>query len=308
MGVVGRAFVLPRRRAHNAGTPGRATATFAGPDTWVADPVHRRGDRRRVPVHRWRILIRISDPDPEGDFAPKSGVPPGGVRGSSPNCRYLRCINPGSTGLCWSVRTVAVFPGVIPAGSLFIGSFRNNPTHPDTPNFQIWEQEAGSSNLPIPTTSTRGDTSNWSSVIWMCGCVIDQQVAHLQHVEEPLPVASHNSTASSNTRCANRDRRPASVTTSTLCPRSSWRSMRRPPRSKSPRSSSRSTRKSMSLVSVASPQATDPKTRTREASRAGRSRGSRCDEFSGPPASERSRRAGWIRRSVFTRGSRADGS
>jgi len=31
------------------------------------------------------------------------------------------------------------------------GKFRHNPTHPDMSIFQIWEQEAGSSNLPIPT-------------------------------------------------------------------------------------------------------------------------------------------------------------
>jgi len=146
---------VPRRRAHNAGTPGRATATFAGLDTWVADLVHRGGDRRRVPVHRCRILIRVSDPDFEGGFAPKSGVPPGGVRGSSPNCRYQRCINPGSTGLCWPVRTVAACPGIAPARSLRFGRFRHDPVHPDMPVFQIWEQEAGSSNLPIPTRNTR---------------------------------------------------------------------------------------------------------------------------------------------------------
>jgi len=65
-----------------------------------------------------------------------------------------------------------------------------------------------------------------------------------------------------------RARNPASVTTSTLCPSSSWRSMSSPPRSNSPRSASRSTRKSMSLASVASPRATEPKIQTRDAPRA----------------------------------------
>ncbi len=61
------------------------------------------------------------------------------------------------------------------------------------------------------------------------------------HVEESFSVVPHSSTASASTRREMRGRRPASVTTSTLWPSSSRRSVRSPPRSSSPRSSSRST-------------------------------------------------------------------
>ena len=43
----------------------------------------------------------------------------------------------------------------------------------------------------------------------------DQEVAHLDHVEQAVSVTSHSSMASASTRSATRGRSPASVTTST---------------------------------------------------------------------------------------------
>lgn len=85
---------------------------------------------------------------------------------------------------------------------------------------------------------------------------------------QPVAVAPHNSTASARTRWATRGRSPRSVMTSTSRCRRSSRSLSRPPRSIRLRPGSRSTRKSTSLASVASPRATEPKTRTCEAPRA----------------------------------------
>jgi hypothetical protein len=54
--------------------------------------------------------------------------------------------------------------------------------------------------------------------------VLQEQVAHLEHVEDAVVVASHSSMASASTRCATLGRSPRSVTTSTLRWRRSWRS------------------------------------------------------------------------------------
>ena len=64
---------------------------------------------------------------------------------------YHGCSNPGSTGLCRSVRAVSVRADITPARSLRSDIFRYRSTLADTSVFRIWEQEAESSNLSIPT-------------------------------------------------------------------------------------------------------------------------------------------------------------
>lgn len=49
----------------------------------------------------------------------------------------------------------------------------------------------------------------------LVGRVREEQIAHLNHVEETILVAPHNSTASLSTRSETRARRAVSVTTST---------------------------------------------------------------------------------------------
>src|SRR5665811_2113431 len=49
--------------------------------------------------------------------------------------------------------------------------------------------------------------------------VLQDQIAHLDHVENEIAIFPHSSTASANTRSATRGRRPASVVTSTSQPR-----------------------------------------------------------------------------------------
>ena len=73
----------------------------------------------------------------------------------SPRAMYHGCISPVRTGLCRSVRPVSVCAPITPARSIHSNTDPHRPTHTDTPVFQIWEQEAGSSNLPTPTTSDR---------------------------------------------------------------------------------------------------------------------------------------------------------
>ena len=63
---------------------------------------------------------------------------------------YHGCISPGSTGLCRPVRRVSDCAAIAPARSPRFDGFRHRSVHPDTPVFRIWEQEAGSSNLPTP--------------------------------------------------------------------------------------------------------------------------------------------------------------
>ena len=76
---------------------------------------------------------------------------------------YHRCIDPRSTGLCRPVRTVPARPDITPARSLRSDENRHRTTHPDNPVFRFWEQEAESSNLSIPTTSTSRPRSDRSA-------------------------------------------------------------------------------------------------------------------------------------------------
>ena len=78
--------------------------------------------------------------------------------GSGLSAAFHGCISSGSTRLYPLVRPVSCCSGITPARTRYFDRFRHNSTHPDTPNFQIWEQEAGNSNLPIWTTTTRGGT------------------------------------------------------------------------------------------------------------------------------------------------------
>jgi hypothetical protein len=64
---------------------------------------------------------------------------------------YQRCISSGSTGLCWPVRLVPGRSDITPARSIHSDTNRHRPTRLDTSVFRLWEQEAGSSNLPTPT-------------------------------------------------------------------------------------------------------------------------------------------------------------
>jgi hypothetical protein len=68
---------------------------------------------------------------------------------------YQRCISSGSTGLCRAVRSMSVCADITPARSLRSDTNRYRTTRTDTSVFPLWEQEAGSSNLPTPTTSDR---------------------------------------------------------------------------------------------------------------------------------------------------------
>jgi hypothetical protein len=102
-------------------------------------------------VGRACLRVRVPEPDFEGGIASKSCVPSRPFRGSSAISMYQRCISSGNTGLCWSVRPVSVCAPITPARSTRFNTNRHRPVHPDTVVFQIWEQEAGSSNLPTPT-------------------------------------------------------------------------------------------------------------------------------------------------------------
>src|ERR1039458_950936 len=75
-------------------------------------------------------------------------------------------------------------------------------------------------------------------------------------------IIPHKGTASARILSRTRMRSPISVTTSTGVPKTSCRSISRPPRSERLRPGSRSTRKSTSLRESLSPRATEPNTRT----------------------------------------------
>jgi hypothetical protein len=88
-------------------------------------------------------------------------MPPSKQEGSRSDCSccnsspiYQRCISPARTGACRTVRPVPGSADIAPARSLRSSTNRYEPARPDTPAFRLWEQEAGSSNLPTPTTST----------------------------------------------------------------------------------------------------------------------------------------------------------
>jgi len=100
----------------------------------------------------------------------KSGAPSRDVRESSAILKYQRCISSGSTRLCWPVRAMSGCADITPARPLRFDRIRHRPTHADIPVFQIWEQEAGSSN-PTPTSGAgRGDVSPYSD---SGGCIAD---------------------------------------------------------------------------------------------------------------------------------------
>ena len=82
---------------------------------------------------------------------------------------YQRCISSGSTGLCRPVRSVSVCAGITPARPLRFDRFRHRPIRTDTPVVQIWEQEAGSSNLPTPTKRRKGFSGPTRSTIQPSG-------------------------------------------------------------------------------------------------------------------------------------------
>jgi hypothetical protein len=83
-----------------------------------------------------------------------------------------------------------------------------------------------------------------------------------QDVFKADSIIPHKGTASANILSRTRARSPSSATTSTGVPKTSSRSMSRPPRSERLRPGSRSTRKSTSLCKSLSPRATEPNTRT----------------------------------------------
>ena len=60
---------------------------------------------------------------------------------------------PGCVGLCGYVPDRAP---ITPARPLRCDTLRHRTTHPDIPIFRIWEQEAESSNLSIPTSECKG--------------------------------------------------------------------------------------------------------------------------------------------------------
>lgn len=78
--------------------------------------------------------------------------------GAVDGAMYHGCIKPGSTGRCRPVRAVSDCTDITPAKPLPSNIFWYRLAHPgipDIPDFRIWEQEAGSSTLSIPTRFVR---------------------------------------------------------------------------------------------------------------------------------------------------------